>query len=522
MDKKETDGTSEYNGPTLNFPNNIYSKDDLGKSFELVREISNIRPPITAQGSLNNVLTHLNIQSNDTNYEVEQAISRIEQEQNIMTARFPPKNLARITSTCLWAFACGWSDAAPGALLPFIEQYYDISYSVVSLVWMANAAGFIFIALISHKIQPWFGRRYSMVVGCFLSCVMYAIVSSGTAFPAIVVGFFFGGMGLAICLAQSNIFLSRLDKLSRYLSFFHGLYGGGATISPIVATLMVSAQVKWSYFYLTTLGFMIINSTLFYWSFEGLDHDLQQFEKEPLDTEQSTLNEEIPLEDLNYIQNRRNEMTPEKEKHGEIMKAALKNKSTWILAFFVLFYQGSEVALGGWIVTYLLDYRHGNPHKVGYVESGYWAGLTVGRLFLTRPLAEGIRPRRAVIILSIISICLVLLVWVVPNATASGVLVAIAGTSIGPCYPLQISLTTRLLPRKIQVVSLTIITAFGSSGGAIFPFLVGLISQLVGAFVVLPTFMILFAIMLVLWIMLPNVDRQKSIGEQLSLWQRIW
>ncbi|CUM52007.1 unnamed protein product, partial [Debaryomyces tyrocola] len=79
-----------------------------------------------------------------------------------------------------------------------------------------------------------------------------------------------------------------------------------------------------------------------------------------------------------------------------------------------------------------------------------------------------------------------------------------------------------LIPRKIQVISLTIITAFGSSGGAIFPFIVGLISQSAGTYVVMPAFIGLYCGMLSLWIALPNTERSIESTSNISKWTKIW
>jgi len=38
-------------------------------------------------------------------------------------------------------------------------------------------------------------------------------------------------------------------------------------------------------------------------------------------------------------------------------KEALMNPITWICAFFLLFYVGVEVALGGWLVTFMIRVR---------------------------------------------------------------------------------------------------------------------------------------------------------------------
>lgn len=453
-------------------------------------------------------------------------------EKNIMTARNPPLNIYRIGAFFFWQITGGFSDAAPGSLLPYIEEQYGLTYTLVSLIWMANALGFITVACLSHKIQVWFGKRKLLVIATLSSVLMYAIVLSGTIFPVIVVGFYFGGMGLACCLAQANVFLARLDKLSKYLSLCHASYGAGATISPLLGTAMVTSGIPWHYFYLILLGMMCINTVLFLIAFKGADEDLAPWD---YDNEEEVLlhsrnasgqvtpveEQGIGLDDLTQEGNSRKDPLLKKKNNDSVTLAAVKTPTTWILAFFILFYQGSEVSLAGWIVTFLLDYR-GGPSSVGYVASGFWGGLTLGRLLLTRPLHKYVGVRRSVIAVSLISIVLVALSWAVPHVFVSGVIVSIAGVFIGPNYPLMVTLCNDLLPRKIQVVSLTIVSALGSSGGAIFPFIIGLMSQKLGPFVVLPAFLILYSIMTFLWICLPNVERRKRGQTNLTLLQRLW
>lgn len=206
------------------------------------------------------------------------------------------------------------------------------------------------------------------------------------------------------------------------------------------------------------------------------------------------------------------------------MILALQNHVTWLIAFFCLFYQGAEVSLAGWIVTYLLDYRHSSEKTTGYVASGLWAGLTIGRLLLTRPIHKYIGLKRGVIVISILSIVLVGLTWGIALFILEAVLVSVAGVFIGPNYPLLVTFSAQkgLIPRKIQLVSLTIMTAFGSSGGALFPFIVGLLSEKVGTFVVLPVFIALYTSMTILWLMLPNLERRKESKGKFAFLDRIW
>lgn len=146
-------------------------------------------------------------------------------EDQCMTINNPPTNKWRVIACFMWGFALGYSDAVPGAILPTIEAYYNINYAVVSCLWIGNACGFIFVASLSHKIQPWFGKRWSLVLSTCLSTTMYILASTGTVFPVIVVGFFLGGMGGGIGVAQTNVFLARFKNKSTLLSIHHGSYG---------------------------------------------------------------------------------------------------------------------------------------------------------------------------------------------------------------------------------------------------------------------------------------------------------
>lgn len=60
--------------------------------------------------------------------------------------------------------------------------------------------------------------------------------------------------------------------------------------------------------------------------------------------------------------------------------AAVNNRVTVLSAVFLLFYVGAEVSIGGWIVTFMLRVRGGAPFASGLVSTGFWLGLTIGRL----------------------------------------------------------------------------------------------------------------------------------------------
>lgn len=55
---------------------------------------------------------------------------------------------------------------------------------------------------------------------------------------------------------------------------------------------------------------------------------------------------------------------------------------TWLCALFLLGYVGIEVALGGWIVKFMLEVRDGEDFASGMTATGFWMGITVGRIIL--------------------------------------------------------------------------------------------------------------------------------------------
>ena len=59
------------------------------------------------------------------------------------------------------------------------------------------------------------------------------------------------------------------------------------------------------------------------------------------------------------------------EKPRGNVREALGKRITWVAAFFLFIYMGIEVGVGGWIVTFMLDIRHGGNFASGMVATGY-------------------------------------------------------------------------------------------------------------------------------------------------------
>lgn len=191
------------------------------------------------------------------------------------------------------------------------------------------------------------------------------------------------------------------------------------------------------------------------------------------------------------------------------MMQALKSKTVILGSLFIFAYQGAEVSISGWVISFLIANRNGNPASVGYVTAGFWGGITVGR-FLLSHLAFKIGEKIFVYGMIVGATVFELLVWQVPNVIGDAVAVAIVGLLLGPIYPCATVVFSRAIGRKHQVSSLGVISAFGSSGGAVAPFTTGILAQAAGTFVMHPIAIGLFGVMMVCWYGLPNVRKRTE------------
>ncbi|KAL8967577.1 MAG: hypothetical protein Q9183_002854 [Haloplaca sp. 2 TL-2023] len=404
----------------------------------------------------------------------------------MQTLSNPPMNRWRLLSACMMCFGNGLNDSAPGALIPYMETTYSIGYAVVSLIFITNAIGFISAAPSSQPLLARLGRAKTLVLAECIMMVGYIMLVCTPPFPVVVLSFLFIGLGEAINLALNNTFCANLANYATTLGLFHGSYGIGGTIGPLMATALVSNGRVWSSFYFISIGITFTNLCMAYWAFRNYEKD-------------------NPASQNNLLR------TPSgrQDSKTRLLAQALKSKTTILGSLFIFAYQGAEVSISGWVISFLITYRNGDPSRVGYVTAGFWAGITIGRFVLSHP-AHKLGAKRAVVGLIVGAALFQLLVWFVPNVVGEGVAVSIVGLLLGPVYPCSTGVFSRLLNKNIQMSSLAIVSALGSSGGAVAPFFTGLLAQQVGTWVLHPICVGLFAGMIVLWLCLPRMGKRQE------------
>ncbi|KAG8931624.1 hypothetical protein FRC02_002446 [Tulasnella sp. 418] len=369
-------------------------------------------------------------------------------------------------------FVVGWNDGTLGPLLPRIQDHYHVGFTVVSLLFISSCVSFIGGAIANVYLSDRLGFGKTIAGGAALQIAAYAILAPAPPFPVMCIAYGLCGFAMALQDAQSNAFIASIPRnASMNMGILHAVYGLGAFSSPLVAT-QFAQRPRWSFHFLVSLGISVINTVILVAVFKlkRQDHFI------PEETASNATTEVIS-----------------ENKYKQIMSQKLVH----YLAAFILVYVGTEVTIGGWIVTYLIEVRGGGPSS-GYVSSGFFGGLTLGRVLLLW-VNKKIGEKRVIYIYSVLAIALELVVWLVPNLIGNAVAVSIVGMLLGPFYPICMNVASSLLPQSILAGSIGWIAGFGQAGSAVFPFMTGAMASKHGVKVLQPLIVAMLGLQIVLW-----------------------
>lgn len=170
------------------------------------------------------------------------------------------------------------------------------------------------------------------------------------------------------------------------------------------------------------------------------------------------------------------------------------------------------MAIGGWIVVFMTNVRHGSAFASGMTETGFWLGVTMGR-FVLGFVSPRIGEKLAITVYILCAIALELIFWLVPEFIVSAVAVSLVGFFLGTIFPGVVVVATRLLPKNLHVAAIGFAAAFSMGGGAVFPFMIGAIAQAKGVSVLQPVLLAMLAVALGIWSTLfriPSIEQRQT------------
>lgn len=185
----------------------------------------------------------------------------------------------------------------------------------------------------------------------------------------------------------------------------------------------------------------------------------------------------------------------EDEKAGDKSSYLSLLKNKWTLLYFlgIFCYVGTEQGIGSWISQFLMEYHQVDPQTVGAdTVSYFWAMLTVGCL-LGLLLLKVMDSRKLLIFATLITI-VTIFVAVTGSLEIALIAFPLIGFFISVMWSIIFSLALNSV--KNNHGSLSGILCTGIAGGAIVPFLVGWLGELISLrvalfFLIIPLLFIL-------------------------------
>ena len=372
-------------------------------------------------------------------------------------------------ATAFFAFILiGANDGATGVLIPSLQSQYGVNKATIGLLFFSAVLGYLIAAFNSGPLVGKLGARLFLLlgIGSFLGSAL--VLSTIPPFFVTLCMFLPLGFGGGLLDAGLNAYIAGLPRSTAVLNYLHAFYGIGALLGPILASTILAVGLKWNFVYIIWIFLSVV-------LFVSV---VLSFQRRAVATQGS-----------------------ETSTGRNVLANTIKRRIVWIAALFLLFYVGTEVSLGSWSYSFLLEERHGIPLISGWIVSGYWIGLTRGRIVLPH-IALRFGDRR------LIQGCLLgvaigmLIIWLIPINAAAAVGLCFTGFCLGPIFPTTIGLMSQLVPSRLLATAIGFLASLGSMGGALFPWLAGNLAQAFGLWTLLPYVITLSIIMMVFWLML--------------------
>ncbi len=235
---------------------------------------------------------------------------------------------------------------------------------------------------------------------------------------------------------------------SKHVNWLHGFWGVGATLGPMILTIVYSLNYNWKVaLYIVAFAQLLLMSV--------------------------------------FIITKNIWEKPIKIKEDTSFKTSIISINTFLSAFFFAIYTGLEASAGLWYYSYMVDYKHLSAVYAGSIITLFWVVYTSGR-FLIGYITKWFNDKTIItasIILSLISF--VLLYFDIYFA------IAITGLAFAGIYPCMITESYKRFSPNVAETLIGHQVGATYLGVAIITPLIGYICQKVGLNFLIPIFAIL-------------------------------
>jgi len=370
----------------------------------------------------------------------------------------PARHTVAVLAVAYWIYVVnGVLNSELGPSLLGMIGSFRVDLGTAGTIFTAQFIGYLCGALGSGVVADRWGYQRVMV----LAAALTGAGTAGTAFvgtwPAAIAltataGF---GFGVTDSLCNAVVAAQVPGEGSVALNLLHTFFGVGALLGPLLVGFFLATAAGWRAMFVVT-GVLSFSCVVF----------IVAARIPPPPHLAAGGTNEAP---------RAVSSAPDLVPVVPVGGRAWGGRHLWLLVGLLFLFVGMEQLTGGWSTTYLNRALGAHPDVAARSVALYWAAVTVGRL-LASALAVRLSNERL-----LGGSAIVALAALVALATAGAVgpaLLALTAVGLGfaPIYPTIMAIAARAYPRRFATLA-GLITAAGGLGGAIFPWLGGIVGQ---------------------------------------------
>lgn len=335
--------------------------------------------------------------------------------------------------------------AIPSVQWPTIRDEFGLRQDSIGLLLIMGTIGHLLSGAFNGRLMYLIGAKKLLRLSLLIFGVsLYGYWLSPNWLFMVIMGLVGGWAAGTIDATGNTVVAARYDE--RIMNWLHGFFGVGATLGPLVISLVVVWGSDWrgSAFVFGTLLLILFVITLIF---------------DPL----ADVAEQINLDNIG-------------EESAISGRETLAQPIVWITILFFFVYGGIEVSIGQWAFTIFTESRGLSEELARFWVSIYWGTFTIGRFifgiispwFSTKIWLRG----------CIISTTLALVLLLFPNNQLLGVsALALAGVAQAPIFATLISLMPKLVGREHASNGIGYVVGAAGVGIAILPSLAGTLAE---------------------------------------------
>lgn len=335
-------------------------------------------------------------------------------------------------------FLSGICAISAGIIVSILRDRYQFNYrfsgTLISVMSIGNMAALLLSGILPRII----GERSTTLLLCFGYFLGYLLMVLTGNPSVLILAFLLAGIAKGCTANKCTVLVgSNAPDRAKALSLMNAWFSLGALLCPFLISILQKKEE-----HLAMAGISITGLLLWF----------------------TFLSARMP-----------SQFTASVNTKGTAEYSFLKNTTFWLLAALMFFQNAAEYVVNGWIVTYYKGEQILSQTTAAYTVTVQWSLALIARLLIAfGPKIK--KPYRALSVMGIGLTMMYLLLLCMQTAVPALIVLGLFSFSIAGVYPLA----TACIGEMTSSASVGVLLAIGGLGGILFPWLVGLVSDLSG------------------------------------------